>query len=158
MKKLNNFIFEKLKVNSKTKINKNDQIESKEIIDIITYYFNIDPFKAKDEKEKNDYDKAISKITEWIEFYKIKDIKFACDLETINNFVRYVKDKKHKEDVLKEYDTRGTLNKKCQELLKNSVTLYQHYSTHFELKYNNDKMICISYKYGTIYGLNTDKI
>jgi len=158
MKKLNNFIFEKLKVNSKTKINKNDQIESKEIIDIITYYFNIDPFKAKDENEKNDYEKAISKITEWIEFYKIKDIKFACDLETINNFVRYVKDKKHKEDILKEYDTRGTLNEKCQELLEDSVTLYQHYGTHFEIKYNNDKMICISYKYGTIYGLNIDKI
>ena len=158
MKKLNNFIFEKLKVNSKTKINKNDQIESKEIIDIITYYFNIDPFKIEDEKEKNDYEKAISKITEWIEFYKVKDIKFACDLETINNFVRYVKDEKRKKDILKEYDTRGTLNEKCQELLEDSVTLYQHYSTHFGLKYNNDKMICISYKYGTIYGLNIDKI
>jgi len=157
MKNLNNFITEKLKVNSKTKINKNDNIESKEIIDQMIYYFNIDPLKTKDEREGRNYENAVLKITEWVEFYKIKDIKFAADLETINDFIKYVNDKKHQNDIKKEYDTSYSLNEKCQELLEGSVTLFQHINTHFEVMYNTDKMICISYKYGTIYGLNIDK-
>ena len=161
MKNLNNFIIEKLKVNSKTNISKIDDVDDQnELVGDFIYYFNLDPLKAKDEMEGKDYEKVIFKIAEWIEFYKVKDIKFACDLETLNDFIRYVKDKKQKDDILKKYDTSGTLNEKCQELLDDSVTrtFYQHYNTHLELKYNNDKMICISYKYGTIYGLNIDKI
>ena len=158
MKNLNNFIIEKLKVNSKTNISKIDDIDDQNgLVGDFIYYFNLDPLKAKDEREGKDYETAIFKITEWIEFYKVKDVKFACDLETLNDFIRYVKDKKQKDDILKEYDTGGTLNEKCQELLEDSVTLYQDINTHFEIKRNNDKMICISYKYGTIYGLNTDK-
>ena len=157
MKNLNKFVLEKLKVNSKTKINKNDNIESKEIIDRMIYYFNIDPKDTTDKEEKKDYESLKNKITEWVEFYKITGIKFACDIETFNDFIQYVNDKKHQNDIKKEYDTSYSLNEKCQELLENAVTLYQHYNTHLELKYNNDEMICISYKYGTIYCLNTNK-
>ena len=157
MKNLNKFVLEKLKVNSKTKINKNDNIESKEIIDRMIYYFNIDPKDTTDKEEKKDYESLKNKIMEWVEFFKITDIEFACDVETFNEFIQYVNNKKHQNDIKKEYDTSYSLNEKCQELLENAVTLYQHYNTHLELKYNNDEMICISYKYGTIYCLNTNK-
>ena len=85
-----------------------------------------------------------NKITEWVEFYKITDIKFACDVETFNDFIQYVNDKKHQDDIKKEYDTSYSLNEKCQELLENAVTLYQHYNTHLELKYNNNEILAIS--------------
>jgi len=159
MKNLNNFIIEKLKINSKTKISKIDDIDDQDgLIGNFIYYFNIDPKDTTDKEEKKDYETVIFKIAEWIEFFKVKDVKFTCDVETFNEFIQYVNDKKHQDDIKKEYDTSYSLNEKCQELLENAVTLYQHYNTHLELKYNNDKMICISYKYGTIYGLNIDKI
>lgn len=154
MKNLNNFITEKLKVNSKTKI-VND-LEHKEIIDKIIYYFNINPEETKDNEEKHAFEKIKEKIIEWLDYYKekIKDVDFACDLETLNEFIKSINKNEYKENIQKEYNTSDSLNEKCQSLLDKSVGLYKNYIINIECQHCDEKMICISYKYGTLYCLN----
>ena len=75
MKNLNKFVLEKLKVNSKTKINKNDNIESKEIIDRMIYYFNIDPKDTTDKEEKKDYESLKNQL---------EIILVLCNMESLH--------------------------------------------------------------------------
>ena len=170
MKNLNNFIFEKLKVNSKTKINNKStnykNINSgNEIVDKIQYYFNIDPNENYiDSDIKIIRKELIECIEEWVKKYKVENIKFVCDEYTLkilsartNNFAPY---NEYKHDLEDEYDINDDINKKCEYLIKTSESeqLYSHLSYGIRLWDFDGKMLYYNSRPMMTYCLNTDKI
>ena len=120
MKDLNNFIQEKLKVNSKTKINKTNldllnvpNISGNYVADKILYVWGF----QKDLKYKGlDYTKEAGKlIKKWVLDNNIDDVRPAADPETLAESEDFMP-----KEIIELYDDSLTLNEECQYRLNSA--------------------------------------
>ena len=133
MKSINNFIIEKLKINSNTKII-NELVE-----DIFYKYWGF----ADEEKE------IINVISQWIKDNNIEDVKPIADKETLAELDGIVDDSV-------KFDSNETLVEKCQKYLENSTPLYISHERGENIDIMGcEKMICILDWYGAIYCVNS---
>ena len=133
MKSINNFIIEKLKINSNTKIT-NELVE-----DIFYKYWGF----ADEEKE------IINVISQWIKDNNIEDVKPIADKETLSELDGIV------DDSVKFYSNKK-LVEKCQKYLENSTPLYISHERGENIDIMGcEEMICILGWYGTIYCVNS---
>lgn len=133
MKSINNFIIEKLKINSNTKIT-NELVE-----DIFYKYWGF----ADEEKE------IINVISQWIKDNNIEDVKPIADKETLAELDGIVDDSV-------KFDSNEKLVEKCQKYLENSTTLYISHKRGENIDIMGcEEMICILGWYGTIYCVNS---
>ena len=133
MKSINNFIIEKLKINSNTKIT-NELVE-----DIFYKYWGF----ADEEKE------IINVISQWIKDNNIEDVKPIADKETLSELDGIVDDSV-------KFDSNEKLVEKCQKYLENSTPLYTSHERGENIDIMGcEEMICILGWYGTIYCVNS---
>ena len=133
MKSINNFIIEKLKINSNTKIN-NELVE-----DIFYKYWGF----VDEEKE------IINVISQWVNDNNIEDVKPIADKETLAELDGIVDDSV-------KFDSDETLVEKCQKYLEKSKSLYVSHNRGENIDIMGcEEMICILDWYGAIYCVNS---
>ena len=130
MKQLNNYILEKLKVNSKTQI-------SNEITEQIFYKY----WGFTDEDKE-----ILDIISTWVKNNGINDIIPIADSDAIAD-ADFLDD-----SVIKEYNTDYKNVEECLTLLRNSERVYHKKERGEELDiYSSNELICIVGYYGTLY-------
>ena len=118
MKQLDNYIIEKLKISSSSKINKDDvnfpHITDNELVNKLIYLFQID----HDEKE------CISAITKWVNKNNVKDIIPVAYPSSITD---YSKKLNFPEEVLKLYTKQNSPERceECEELFDSTYTVFE---------------------------------
>ena len=131
MKDLNNFIIEKLKINSNTKIN--DEL----VEDIFYKYLGF----ADENKE------IINVISKWVKDNDVNEVIPIADQESLNDASEFMDDY-----IIKQYKSNMKSVEDCEHELEKAENIY-HYSARGEnidiMATNN--MIAIIGWYGTLY-------
>ena len=131
MKSINNFIIEKLKINSNTKIN-NELVE-----DIFYKYLGF----ADENKE------IINVISKWVKDNDVNEVIPIADQESLNDASEFMDDY-----IIKQYKSDMKSVEGCEHELEKAENIY-HYSARGEnidiMATNN--MIAIIGWYGTLY-------
>lgn len=130
MKKINNFIQEKLKVNSKTKIKSN-------VFEEILICWGLD----EDDNEINDV------INNWIETNDVIDVQFVADKKVYDEVSEWFDNK-----TKKMYSCSPNDVKYCEHKQTKSTEIYAYKHPGEKLTIDaTDDMICINGWYGTLY-------
>jgi len=134
MKTLNNFIIEKLKINSKTKLSDNVKELADEIFYVLWGFTDEDP-------------EIYEVISTWIKDNNIKEVTPVADFDALKDAAEFLDD-----STVKEYNTKNENVEECVDLLSKSKKLYHKNEVGINLDiYGCDKIICVSGYYGTLY-------
>ena len=133
MKNLNNFIQEKLKINSKTQINNTEEI--------CKYIYN-NLWGITDENKE-----MYSAIEKWVKDNDVNEVIPIVHPESLNDISEFIDD-----DIIKQYKSDMKSVEDCEQELEKAENIY-HYSGRGE---NidimcTDNMIAILGWYGTLY-------
>jgi len=136
MKDIYNYIFEKLQVNSKTKINN---------IDDVCKYIYYDLWGFTDEDEK-----IFQCVKNWVKnngLNDIDDIIPVADEETLNEMADFMGNK-----ILKLYKSNINMIEKAQDELEKAENIYGYHEKgeHIDIM-STDDMIAILGSYGALY-------
>ena len=124
------FMFEKLKINSKTNVQSN-------ILDEIFEFWGLD-----------DEDKDINNvINQWIKDNNINDVKFISDTKTLRDASDFLSD-----EILELYHCSLEENIEANNELENAKNIYHHSSRGESIDiFANDNIIAILGWYGILY-------
>ena len=147
MKDLNNFIQEKLKITSKTKINSRSKQELLNVPNIVGNYITdkilyLWGFK-KDSEDIEEIGKVIKK---WVFDNNVGDVRPAADPETLNDYNGIIP-----KEILDLYDNGLSMNEECQYRLNAAKEIYSF--DKFTQIYAATDIIAIIGSSGTLYCL-----
>ena len=152
MNNLNKYIQEKLKISSKSKINK--AIHDNEYnfyIHKITGNYAVDKILCCWGFEDNIDKEALIVIEDWVNDNNVDDVQPAADLETINeiedNTLLIPK------PILDLYDTKSSMNEECQYRLGSAKSVYTF--SKYEEIFAAPDVIALVGSSGTLYCLPT---
>lgn len=130
MKTLNNFILEKLKVNSKTNL-------QSALLDEILEYWGL-------HDEEDEIDDAIN---QWINDNNVNEVIPIASYISLSDVSEFIDD-----DIIKQYKSDMKSVKDCQNKFSNATNIYSYdqRGEKFDI-YATDDMICIIGWYGTLY-------
>ena len=130
MKKINNFINEKLKVNSKT------NLQSTLLDEILEYWGLYD-----------EDDEINNAINQWIKDNNVNNVQYIADKETLKGVSEFIED-----NIIKQYKSDMKFVEDCEHELEKAENIYHHSGRGEKIDIEaTDDMICIIGWYGTLY-------
>ena len=149
MNNLNLYIQEKLKVSSKSKINKDiHDNEYNFYIHKITGNYAVDKILCCWGFEDNIDKEALKVIEDWVNDNNVDDVQPAADLETINDIEDIIP-----KPILDLYDTKSSMNEECQYRLGSAKSVYTF--SKYEEIFAAPDVIALIGSSGTLYCLPT---
>ena len=133
MKQLNSFIQEKLKINSKSKINNTDEV--------CKYIYN-NLWGITDEDKE-----MYSAIEKWVKDNDVNEVIPIAHPESLNDASEFIDD-----DIIKQYKSDMKSVEDCEDKLEKAENIYHHSSRGENIDIMcTDNMIAILGWYGTLY-------
>jgi len=133
MKDLNNFIQEKLKINSKTQINNTEEI--------CKYIYN-NLWGITDEDKE-----MYSAIEKWVKDNDVNEVFPIANQESLNDASEFIDD-----DIIKQYKSDMKSVEDCESELEKAENIYHHSERGENIDIMcTDNMIAILGWYGTLY-------
>lgn len=133
MKNLNNFIQEKLKINSKTRINNTEEI--------CKYIYN-NLWGITDEDKE-----MYSAIEKWVKDNDVNEVIPIVHPESLNDVSEFIDD-----DIIKQYKSDMKSVEDCEQELEKAENIYHHSGRGENIDIMcTDNMIAILGWYGTLY-------
>lgn len=130
MEKINNFINEKLKVNSKT------NLQSTLLDEILEYWGLYD-----------EDDEINNAINQWIKDNNVNNVQYIADKETLRGVSEFMDD-----DIIKQYKSDIKFVEYCEYELEKAENIYHHSGRGENIDIMcTDNMIAILGWYGTLY-------